>query len=100
MNFGEALEALKNGTRVSRSGWNGKDMWLRLIQIEESIGDDGVQPWEFSRHVRTPSQVRFYAVPGVFTCLPWIGMKTADGGFVPWVASQTDLLAEDWGVVD
>ena len=31
---------------------------------------------------------------------PWIGMKTADGKFVPWLASQTDMLAEDWGATE
>lgn len=34
------------------------------------------------------------------TALPWIGMKTADNKFVPWLASQTDMLAEDWAVIE
>lgn len=101
MNFGQALEALKAGKRVARVGWNGNGMWLRLLSPGEPIGDEGighttVQP---SRDVRTATMVRFAGVAGTFVCLPWIGMKTADGGFVPWLASQTDLLAEDWEVV-
>lgn len=73
MNFGEALERLKDGHTVQRIGWNGKGMWLMLIG-----------PEDYS--VRCVSR----------TLLPWIGMKTADGSFVPWLASQTDLLANDW----
>lgn len=78
MNFGQAIEALKEGKRVSRAGWNGKGMWLQLIENYQ-IGYD---PHLLGRKL-----------------LQWIGMKTADGSFVPWLASQTDMLAEDWGVV-
>lgn len=76
MNFGDALQALKDGKMVSREGWNGKGMWLALIE-GYSVG---FHPDILGR-----------------TLLPWIGMKTADGAFVPWLASQTDVLAEDWG---
>lgn len=79
MTFGQALEGLKNGERVFRGGWNGKDMWLALI---------GAHDYEV-----------FDVIKGVTEQprqLPWIGMRTADGGFVPWLASQTDILAEDW----
>lgn len=99
MNFGQALEALKTGKRVAREGWNGKKMWLRLLEPGEPIGDEGIgHSNELLPHrdVRTATMVRFVGVPGTFRCLPWIGMKTADDGFVPWLASQTDLLAEDW----
>jgi hypothetical protein len=74
MTFGEALDALKNGQRVARAGWNGKGMWLAYVPTFMAAG----------------------ACPLGFTPLPWIGMKTADGGFVPWLASQTDILADDW----
>lgn len=72
MDFGEALRALKNGEKVARKGWNGKGMWLEL------------------------------QVPDLFSkmTLPYIYMKTADGDFVPWLASQTDMLSEDWGIVN
>lgn len=82
MNFGMALEYLRNGTRVARAGWNGKGMWLVLV-----TGDR----YQF---VNTPVPVL-----GLVK-LPWIGMKTADDKFVPWLASQTDLLAEDWEFID
>ena len=68
MNFGQAIEALKNGQRVTRPGWNGKGMWLAL---------------------QTPDA-------NSKMTLPYIFMRTADEGFVPWLASQTDVLAEDW----
>lgn len=78
--FGSAIAALKAGGRVARDGWNGKGMWLILVPADA---------WHTS--VGPNAQT----VPGAHR-LPWIAMKTADGGLVPWVASQTDVLAEDW----
>jgi len=86
--FGSALDFLKQGERVCRSGWNGKDMWLYLIKasdysvtekIDRFCSDEG---GPFSKDL-----------------LPWIGMKTADNKFVPWLASQTDLLSNDWEIL-
>ena len=68
MDFGGALQALKSGKRVARSGWNGKGMWLAL-QVPDA-------------HSKMS--------------LPYIYMSTVDGKLVPWLASQTDLLSEDW----
>ncbi len=68
MNFGYALDMLKAGNRVARLGWNGKGMWLALQPADESNR----------------------------MTLPYIYMKTADDQLVPWLASQTDLLASDW----
>jgi hypothetical protein len=86
MNFGQALELLKSGRRVSRSGWNGNGMWLALqrgypegIPINQNTADATGLP-----------------VGTVCRFLPYIMMRTADGSFVPWLASQTDILAEDW----
>jgi hypothetical protein len=79
MNFGLAIEALKNGKKVARSGWNGKGMWLILVPAED-----------WNTDIENPTD----AFP-----LPWIGMKTADNKFVPWLASQTDMLADDWQIV-
>jgi hypothetical protein len=73
MTFGIALAALKNGRTVTRAGWNGRDMWIGLQRPEHSSA-------------------------GTMT-LPFLFMRTAHGGMVPWVASQTDLLAEDWSIV-
>ena len=71
MNFGSALEALKAGMRVARSGWNGKGLWLELQTPD------------------THSKMT----------LPYIFMKTADSNLVPWLASQTDMLTDDWELV-
>jgi hypothetical protein len=66
--FSEALDHLKGGESVQREGWNGKGMWLRIQQ-----------PGELDKMT-----------------VPFIYMYTTDGEFVPWLASQTDLLSEDW----
>lgn len=71
MNFGQALDSLKLGSKVAREGWNGKNMWLAL---------------------QTPD---LYSK----MTLPYIYMFTAQADLVPWLASQTDILAEDWVVV-
>ena len=72
MNFGEAISRLKNGEKVAREGWNGVGMYLAL-QV----------PDEHSKMQR-----------------PYIYMSPVDGNFVPWVASQSDILAEDWYAVE
>lgn len=88
MNFGEALECLKGGCKVARAGWNGKGMHLRLIKGGDvQIHNNGFGPINEHDHDWRDRVPRF---------LDWIGMKTADNGFVPWLASQTDILAEDW----
>ena len=93
LSFGDAVAALKEGLRVARSGWNGKGMWLTMV-----YPDDGA-------NVPPRPAYAVYAVAGIVDdatngCLPWIGMKTADNKFVPWLASQTDVLAEDWQIVE
>lgn len=80
--FGQAIEALKAGHRVARAGWNGKGMWLALVLGYDYNPDAG----RGAVHALGCQK------------LPWIGMKTADNKFVPWLASQTDVLAEDWAV--
>ena len=69
--FGHAIRLLKLGCVVQRSGWNGKGMWLGLKtpQAQSEMG------------------------------LPYIYMSTVDGRLVPWLASQTDVLADDWSEV-
>ncbi|WP_213956335.1 DUF2829 domain-containing protein [Variovorax sp. dw_954] len=80
--FGWAVELLKAGNKVARAGWNGKGMWLCLV--------------DWSQYQVTEVAHLVHDTPRP---LPWIGMRTADNGFVPWLASQTDILAEDWTVV-
>lgn len=81
--FAFSLAWLRAGARVSRAGWNGKGMWLALVGAGEYVV------------LNTPRELG-----AGLKLLPWIGMRTADNGFVPWLASQTDILANDWGVVD
>lgn len=69
--FEFALESLKAGFRWARAGWNGKGMWIEL---------------------QTPDE---HSKMG----LPYLYMSTVDGKLVPWLASQTDLLAQDWELV-
>ena len=92
LTFGLAIEALKMGKKVARTGWNGKGMWLLFIDETRNgnFGSDGGgSPYYFSDRL-----------PEYMTLLPWIGMKTADNKFVPWLASQTEMLAEDWMIIE
>ena len=88
MNFGQAIEALKEGKRVARQGWNGKGMFLYLVSgrsIDKEFlrNEAAMQPTEDST--------------GTVHFLSHIDMFTAQGTVnVGWLASQTDILAEDW----
>lgn len=93
MNFGDAIYALKSGQRVARAGWNGKGMWL-------SLSCDGSR--EIPSHNFWSDNNAAYAIErgGTATVLPCITMKTATGEILMgWLASQSDILAEDWMVV-
>ena len=79
LTFSQALDALKEGFFISRAGWNGKGMFLALVD-PDGQGTIQIEGDEYE-------------------LLSWIGMKTTGGQFVPWLASQTDLLAEDWVVL-
>jgi hypothetical protein len=69
MTFSQALEAIKKCSIATRAGWNGKGMWIALETPEDEVK------------------------------LPYIYMHTVDSKIVPWLASQTDLLADDWEVL-
>jgi len=80
LNFSAALMYLKEGRRVARAGWNGKGMWLILIEPGNAMhtGRGG----------------------GAYPMQRCIGMKTFENNMQPgWLASQADLLAEDWSVI-
>lgn len=101
MSFGLAIEALKAGKRVARAGWNGKGMWLSL----SAPASDG--PFALARSIPAASfwsdNNRAYAEEngGFATVLPCITMKTATGEILMgWLASQTDMLADDWVIVE
>ncbi len=68
--IGWAVKQLHNGQRVRRAGWNGKGMWLAL-QVPDANSK---------------------------MTLPYVFMSTAQGDLVPWLCSQTDLLATDWEI--
>ena len=70
--FGDALECLKLGHKLTRRGWNGKNMYIMLQRPDE--------------HSKMT--------------LPYIYMKTAQGDLVPWLAGQTDMLSSDWELAD
>lgn len=96
LDFGEAIRALKGGKRVCRKGWNGKGMWLSLSGVANIPKEvDAGNFW--SPHNREFA----YSQPNkVGKVLPCITMKTAtDEILMGWLASQTDMLAEDWMIL-
>jgi hypothetical protein len=74
MDFGNALQVLKSGGKVQRSGWNGKGLWIEL---------------------QTPDAHSKMTLPYLYMSYPEDAQNTP-GARVPWLASQTDMLAEDW----
>lgn len=87
--FGEALKQLKLGEKVARCGWNGKGMFLTLQRGSTVKGED----------MRNENAKKFYGENEV-RISSHIDMKSADDTYVVgWLASQTDMLAEDWFVV-
>ena len=73
LNFGQALEALKSGRKACRKGWNGKGMWI--------------EHWKPMHQVDLPYLMLMYPVNS--SAYP-------NGARVPWLPSQTDVLANDW----
>lgn len=94
MSFGHALVMLQNGKRVARAGWNGKGMWLcaPLCNGTKQIPATGI--WG------KPNAEYAEQNGGTVTVMPYVTMKAADGSIVMgWLASQTDLFANDWVLV-
>ena len=87
MDFGEALKALQAGMKVQRVGWNGKGMFLFLVPGS-------------TFKVNRPPLLGIYPEGHEINYYPHIDMKTADDKVVPWPASQTDILANDWQVIE
>lgn len=87
MTFGDALVMLKAGKKVARAGWNGKGMFLFLV---------AGSTFQVSR----PPLLGIYPEGHTVNYHAHIDMKTADDKVVPWLASQTDMLAEDWCTVE
>ena len=89
MSFGHAVVALKEGKKVARAGWNGKGMFLYYVPANSyPAGNNllGTMKGMF------PDDMVPYGA--------YIAMKTVQNNVVPWLASQTDILADDWSVVE
>ncbi len=79
LSFSDALQELKAGQRLAREGWNGKNMWIAL---------------------QTPDASSKNTLPYLYIEYPKGHPAYLDGSRVPWLASQTDILANDWSVVE
>jgi len=86
LSFGAAIELLKQGKKVARKGWNGKGMFIFLVNGS-------------TFKVNRAPLLGIYKEGTDITYLPHIDMKTASGEIVPWLASQSDMLEEDWEIV-
>lgn len=124
MNFGYAIDALKDGKRVARAGWNGKGMFVFLnkgqvhglpagtktsrasmadaIKMIVENGSTDIDPKTVVHVLIGGVRHTLFdkAAAGQKTRMPSLGMQAADGSIVTgWLASQTDMLAEDWEIV-
>ncbi len=87
MKFGQALEALTSGDCVAREGWNGKGMFVFLVAGSHF-------------KVNRPPLSTLYPVGTGIDYRPHLDMKAADGSIGVWTASQSDILANDWHIVE
>ena len=90
MNFGLALEATKMGKKIARRGWNGKGMWV--------IYRTGCR----ERITCNKNTADAVGIPEgtLFKVRPYLQMKCVDDSFQMWLASQSDILADDWYIVE
>ncbi len=87
LTFGKAIDSLKNGEKVAREGWNGKNMFLYYVPANK---------YPYTTVIgKTIADAEGNVEYGAY-----IAMKTAQGNVVPWLASQTDVLAEDWIILN
>lgn len=86
LDFGHALRAVKDGFRVARKGWNGKGMFIFLVNGSRFV----VNREPLLSIMGEGAEVQYRA---------HVDMKTADGQVVPWFCTQTDMLADDWQIV-
>jgi hypothetical protein len=86
--LGKAIQRLKEGHKVAREGWNGKNMFLYYVPANKypaNRNENGTMIGLF------PDDLVPYGA--------YIAMKTAQNNVIPWLASQTDMLAGDWSIV-
>lgn len=92
MKFGEALELAKQGRAVARSGWNGKGMWISYSPGAEKL--PAASLWGTANR-------KFAEQKGEVRVLPYLTMRTASGDLLlGWLASQSDMLSDDWQEVE
>lgn len=86
MNFGQAIEEMKAGRKCHREGWNGKNMFV----VYQKGYPEGIPANE--------NTARAFGVEEgeLFKVQPYLQMRCADGTHQMWVASQSDMLADDW----
>ncbi|MGD9724765.1 MAG: DUF2829 domain-containing protein [Pirellulales bacterium] len=90
--FGAAIEHIKDGGRAAREGWNGKGMWI-------AFSPGPVEPLPAANFWSPANQAYAEEQGGAAHVLPCITMKTATGEILMgWLASQSDMLAEDWAL--
>lgn len=92
MNIGDAVQAMRCGEKVARAGWNGKGMFIYLVQAASYPAQTDVAREHFKQHMDHCGVV---LVP----YREYVAMKTVDNEVVPWLCSQSDLLANDWEIV-
>jgi hypothetical protein len=90
MTFGMAIEALKNGYKVARAGWNGKGMFV----VYQKGYPEGI-PCN-----KQTAEAYGYNEGDLFKCRPYMQMRCADGTHQMWLASQSDILENDWYIVE
>ena len=96
MDFGDAIRAMKAGRKVARAGWNGKGMWVAYTP-----GSTLAKEYAKEGHAAKHRADGIATAGGEITLLPHIDMRAADGSMViGWLASQTDMLADDWAIVE
>lgn len=86
LTFGCAIAAMRAGLKVARTGWNGKGMFIYYVPP--------------GRYQPTTTAAREFFCGGPVPYREYIAMKTVDDEVVPWLASQSDILSEDWRIVE
>lgn len=87
LDFGAVVDGLKKGKRYARSGWNGKGMFIFLVNGSNF-------------KVNREPLLTIMGEGTEVTYRPHVDMKTVDGEIVPWICSQSDMLANDWCLVN
>lgn len=87
MTFGEVLEALKAGARAARVGWNGKGMFVYLVPPASYPVQTGAAKAHFGEGSLVPYRA-------------YLALKTVDQDVATWAPSCSDVLAEDWELID